>query len=186
MDSKVQTTLAIQKPELWWPNDMGKQPLYTVTVNLLDKDGNILNTVAKRIGLRTLHLQRKKDKWGESFQFAVNGTPFFAKGACWIPADTFAPHLKYDDYADLIQSAADANMNMLRVWGGGFYESDIFYDLCDELGICVWQDFMFACATYPTFNDAFMENVSAEFSDNIRRLRHHPSIALWCGNNEME
>ena len=116
----------------------------------------------------------------------VNGVPFFAKGACWIPADTFAPHLKYEDYADLIKSAADANMNMLRVWGGGFYEDDIFYDLCDELGICVWQDFMFACATYPTFDDAFMENVSAESEDNIRRLRHHPCIALWCGNNEME
>jgi beta-mannosidase len=185
-DSKAHTSLTIHKPELWWPNDMGKQPLYTVTVNLLNKDGTVLDTIVKRIGLRTIYVQRKKDKWGESFQFVVNGVPFFAKGACWIPADTFAPHLEYDDYADLIQSAADANMNMLRVWGGGFYESDIFYDLCDELGICVWQDFMFACATYPTFNDAFMENVSAEFSDNIRRLRHHPSIALWCGNNEME
>jgi beta-mannosidase len=153
---------------------------------LLDKDSSILDTVVKRIGLRTLHIQRKKDQWGESFQFVVNGVPFFAKGACWIPADTFAPHLKYDDYANLIKSAAEAHMNMLRVWGGGFYEADAFYELCDELGICVWQDFMFACATYPTFDDAFMENVRAEFDDNIRRLRHHPSIALWCGNNEME
>ena len=185
-NGKAFTTITIQNPELWWPNGMGKQPLYTVTVNLLDKDGNILNTVAKLIGLRTLHLQRKKDKWGESFQFVVNGTPFFAKGACWIPADTFAPHLKYDDYADLIKSTAEAHMNMLRVWGGGFYEDDIFYDLCDELGICVWQDFMFACATYPTFDGTFMENVRVEFDDNIRRLRHHPSIALWCGNNEIE
>jgi beta-mannosidase len=153
---------------------------------LLGKDGTILDTVTKRVGLRTLRLQRKKDKWGESFQFAVNGVPFFAKGACWIPADTFAPHLKYDDYADLIKSASEVHMNMLRVWGGGFYEDDIFYDLCDEFGICVWQDFMFACATYPTFDSAFMENISAEFDNNIRRLRHHPSIALWCGNNEME
>ena len=183
---KAHTTINIQNPELWWPNGMGKQPLYRVTVNLLDKDGTILDTVAKRIGLRTLHVQRKKDKWGESFQFVVNGVPFFAKGACWIPADTFAPHLKYDEYADLIKSAAEAHMNMLRVWGGGFYEADTFYNLCDELGICVWQDFMFACATYPTFSDAFIENVRAEFDDNIRRLRHHPSIALWCGNNEME
>ena len=116
-DNKVQTTLAIQNPELWWPNGMGKQPLYTVTVNLLDKDGKILNTVIKRIGLRTLHLQRKKDKWGESFQFVVNGVPFFAKGACWIPADTFAPHLKHGDYTNLIKSATEAHMNMLRVWG---------------------------------------------------------------------
>jgi beta-mannosidase len=185
-NGKAYTSLTIQKPELWWPNDMGKQPLYTVMVNLLDKDSSILDTVVKRIGLRTLHIQRKKDQWGESFQFVVNGVPFFAKGACWIPADTFATHLKYDDYANLINSAAEAHMNMLRVWGGGFYEADTFYDLCDELGICVWQDFMFACATYPTFDDAFMENVRAEFDDNIRRLCHHPSIALWCGNNEME
>jgi len=110
-----------------------------------------LDNVTKRIGLRTLHIQRKPDKWGESFQFAVNDVPFFAKGACWIPADTFAPHLKPEDYRDLIQSSADANMNMLRVWGGGFYEDDIFYDLCDELGICIWQDFMFACAHLPRF-----------------------------------
>ena len=185
-NGKVRAALTLQNPELWWPNEMGTQPLYTVTVNLLDKDGTFLDTMAKRIGLRTLHLQRKKDKWGESFQFVVNGVPFFAKGACWIPADTFAPHLKYTDYANLIKSAATAHMNMLRVWGGGFYEADTFYDLCDELGICVWQDFMFACATYPNFDNTFIANISAEFDDNIRRLRHHPSIALWCGNNEME
>ena len=185
-NGKVRAALTLQNPELWWPNDMGSQPLYSVTVSLFAQDGSILETKVKRVGLRILRLQRKKDKWGESFQFVVNGVPFFAKGACWIPADTFAPHLKYDDYADLIKSAAEAHMNMLRVWGGGFYEADMFYDLCDELGICVWQDFMFACATYPTFDDSFMENVSAEFNDNIRRLRHHPGIALWCGNNELE
>ena len=178
--------LNIPKPELWWPNGMGKQPLYMVAINLVSKEGTLLDNVTQRIGLRTLHLQRKADKWGESFQFAVNGVPFFAKGACWIPADTFAPHLKPEDYANLIQSAAEANMNMLRVWGGGFYEDDIFYNLCDELGICVWQDFMFACATYPAFDSSFMDNVRAEAEDNVRRLRHHPSIALWCGNNEME
>ncbi|GAG18603.1 unnamed protein product, partial [marine sediment metagenome] len=179
-------TLPIKSPQLWWPNGMGSQPLYHVTVNLLDKDGSLLDTVVKRIGLRTLSLQRRRDRWGESFQFAVNGIPFFAKGANWIPADTFAPRLTGDDYAQLLESAAAAQMNMLRVWGGGIYEADIFYDLCDELGICIWQDFMFACATYPTFDRAFMENVRAEAEDNIRRLRHHPCIALWCGNNEME
>jgi beta-mannosidase len=183
---KAQLPLNIPRPELWWPNDMGKQPLYTVIVILLDKDGCLLDTKAKRIGLRTLRLQRKKDQWGESFLFVVNGVPFFAKGACWIPADTFAAHLTYADYADLIKSSADAHMNMLRIWGGGIYEDDAFYDLCDEMGICVWQDFMFACATYPTFDDGYMANITAEFDDNIRRLRHHPSIALWCGNNEME
>ena len=185
-NGKAHVALTITNPELLWPNDMGNQPLYTVTINLIGQDGNTLDTIERRIGLRTLHLQRKKDKWCESFQFAVNGIPFFAKGACWIPADTFAPHLTNDNYADLIRSAAAAHMNMLRVWGGGFYEADIFYDLCDELGICVWQDFMFTCAAYPTFDEAFRENISAEFADNIRRLRHHPGIALWCGNNEME
>jgi len=165
---------------------MGDQPLYTITVSLLDIDGSLLDTTEKRIGLRTLRLQRKKDRWGETFQFAVNGVPFFAKGANWIPADTFAPRLKDDDYADLLESAAAVQMNMLRVWGGGIYEPDKFYDLCDELGICVWQDFMFASATYPAFDRSFMENVRIEAEENVRRLRHHPCIALWCGNNELE
>jgi len=185
-NSRARVTFNIKNPELWWPNGMGKQSLYDVTVNLLAKDGGLLDTVTRRIGLRTLKLHRKKDKWGESFCFAINGVPFFAKGANWIPADTFAPSLATKDYADLLQSAAAANMNMLRVWGGGIYEADVFYDLCDELGICVWQDFMFACSTYPTFDPAFLENVRAEAEDNIRRLRHHPCIALWCGNNELE
>ncbi len=112
-----------------------------------------------RIGLRTLRLERKPDAWGESFQFVVNGVPFFAKGANWIPADAFVTRIGPADYDDLIQAAVDANMNMLRVWGGGIYEDDAFYDLCDELGICVWQDFMFACSAYPAFDGEFMDNV---------------------------
>jgi beta-mannosidase len=179
-------SLTIDNPELWWPNGMGKQPLYDITVSLLDKDGGLLDTTDRRIGLRTLRLERKKDRWGESFRFKVNGIPFFAKGANWIPADTFAPRLTRDDYTRLLESAAEANMNMLRVWGGGIYEEDSFYDTCDELGICVWQDFMFACSTYPTFDKEFMENVRAEAEDNIRHLRHHACLALWCGNNELE
>jgi beta-mannosidase len=185
-NGKAHLSLIIKDPELWWPNGMGGQPLYNITVGLLAKDGRLLDTVTRRIGLRTLKLQQKKDKWGESFRFAVNGVPFFAKGANWIPADTFAPRLTHKDYVDLLQSAAAVNMNMLRVWGGGIYEADVFYDLCDELGICVWQDFMFACSTYPAFDPSFLENVRAEAEDNIRRLRHHPCIALWCGNNELE
>lgn len=185
-DGKAHLALTVKNPELWWPNGMGNQPLYNVTVNLLGKDDSLLDTTVKRIGLRTLRLQRKKDRWGESFQFAVNDVPFFAKGANWVPADTFAPHLTNDDYVHLLESAAEAHMNMLRIWGGGIYEADIFYDLCDELGICIWQDFMFACATYPTFDHVFMENVRTEAEDNIHRLRHHPCIALWCGNNELE
>lgn len=178
--------LEIENPRLWWPNKMGKQPLYEVTVDLLDKEGELLDTCTKRIGLRTLQLIRKKDKWGESFYFSVNGVPFFAKGANWIPADALVPRVNADRYRALLESAASANMNMLRVWGGGIYEDDDFYNLCDELGICIWQDFMFACATYPTFDNQFMKNVRQEAIDNIRRLRHHPCIALWCGNNELE
>jgi len=179
-------SLVVRDPHLWWPNTLGDQPLYDVVVELKDGEGRALDTLTKRIGLRTLLLDRHPDQWGESFQFVVNGAPFFAKGGNWIPADAFATAMTRERYRALLQSVKDANMNMLRVWGGGVYEHDDFYDLCDEMGICVWQDFMFACSTYPTFDDAFMANVRAEAEDTVRRLRHHPSIALWCGNNELE
>jgi beta-mannosidase len=182
----AEVSLVIDKPELWWPNGMGDQPLYDVIITLIDNNGKRLDTFKKRIGLRTLKLQRKKDKWGESFAFAVNGIPFFAKGADWIPAATFAASVASEQYRDLIKSAVDCNMNMLRVWGGGIYEQDVFYDLCDELGICVWQDFMFACSAYPVFDQPWLDNFLAEAADNIKRLRHHACIALWCGNNEIE
>jgi len=185
-NGEARIRLVIENPDLWWPNGMGEQPLYDVEVNLLDDRGNCLDIQRKRIGLRTLRLQRKKDRWGECFRFAVNSVPFFAKGANWIPADTFAPNLTVEDYTRIISDATEANMNMLRVWGGGIYEPDLFYDLCDEMGICIWQDFMFACAAYPSFDNDFMANVRAEVEDNVRRLRHHPCIALWCGNNEIE
>jgi beta-mannosidase len=138
-----------------------------------------------RIGLRTLELRQADDKWGKSFAFVVNGVPIFCKGANWIPADQFPARVTEDQYKDLIGSAASAHMNMLRVWGGGIYEDDLFYDLCDEHGILIWQDFMFACAHYPA-DDAFIENVRLEAVDNVRRIRHHASLALWCGNNEIE
>ncbi len=182
----VTTDLTIEQPRLWWPHGMGDQPLYTVTVQLFDAQQQLLDTVSKRIGLRTLRLDRHADAWGESFQFVANGVPFFAKGANWIPADTFAPRLTVPDYEALIVSATDVHMNMLRVWGGGLYEDDRFYDLCDEYGICIWQDFIFACGTYPAFDADFMANVKAEAEDNVRRLRHHACLALWCGNNELE
>ncbi len=183
---KGEATMEIPKPKLWWPNGMGDQPLYDVTVDLLDASGGLLDESTKRIGLRTLGLDRRKDRWGESFRFAVNGVPFFAKGANWIPADAYAPRITSEHYAELIDAAAAANMNMLRVWGGGIYEDDVFYDLCDELGICIWQDFMFSCGTYPSFDADFMANVEAEAEDNVRRMRHHACLALWCGNNEIE
>ncbi len=178
--------VAVDNPKLWWPNGLGAQPLYTVEVDLLDGKGVVLDTIVRRVGLRTMRLDRHADQWGESFQFVVNGVPFFAKGGNWIPADTFATRVSWDDYARLLNDVADANMNMLRVWGGGIYESDVFYDLCDELGICIWQDFMFACSTYPAFDKAFMASVKAEAGDNVRRIRHHACVALWCGNNELE
>ncbi|MEM7800816.1 MAG: glycoside hydrolase family 2 protein [Chloroflexota bacterium] len=177
--------MQIPDPQLWWPNGLGEQPLYTVKVTLIYA-GMVLDQWSKRIGLRQLNLVTRPDAWGESFYFECNGVPFFSKGANWIPADTFVNAISDDLYKSLLVSAAEANMNMLRVWGGGIYEQEIFYDLCDELGLCVWQDFMFACATYPSFDRDFMANVTEEAEYNIRRIRHHASLALWCGNNELE
>jgi beta-mannosidase len=177
--------LTIKNPQLWWPNGMGEQPLYEVKAELL-ANRVALDHAARRIGLRTLRLDRHADEWGETFQFVVNDIPFFAKGANWIPADAFASRITRLEYATLIKAAAVANMNMLRCWGGGIYENDAFYDLCDEYGLCVWQDFMFACSTYPSFDAEWLENVRQEAEQNVRRLRHHPSLALWCGNNELE
>jgi beta-mannosidase len=181
-----ETVLTVENPELWWPNGLGEQPLYHVRVEIADSRGHVLDVWRRRIGLRTLELDRHRDKWGESFQFVVNGVPFFAKGANWVPADILVPRLTRGDYARLLGAAADAHMNMIRAWGGGFYEQDDFFDVCDERGLLVWQDFMFACSTYPAFDDEFMANVEAEAVDTIRRLRTHPSLALWCGNNELE
>ena len=182
----AQVRLVVGSPRLWWPSGMGAQPLYEVKVLLRGGQWQSLDTAARRIGLRTLRLVRSKDRIGETFHFEVNGVPFFAKGANWIPADVFAARVTPELLRRLLADAAAANMNMLRVWGGGIYEEDAFYDLCDELGLCVWQDFAFACATYPSFDRAWMGSVRAEAADNVRRLRHHACLALWCGNNEIE
>ncbi len=180
----AEASLAIPNPELWWVHNFGEQTLYTVEVVLQNADRKLLDSSSKKVGLRTLTLERHADEWGESFYFACNGVPFFAKGADWIPASPYPGEVV--NYKQFIQATADANMNMLRVWGGGIYEEDIFYDLCDEYGIAIWQDFMFACGTYPSFDAEFMANVKAEAEDNIKRLRHHACMALWCGNNEIE
>lgn len=177
-------SLPITNPDLWWPAGLGEQNLYTIKVELYRK-GILLDSVEKRIGLRTLVLDQSPDAWGKSFRFVVNGVPFFAKGGNWIPADSFPPRVTRQKYEQLLRDCRQANMNMVRVWGGGIYESPDFYDLCDELGLLVWQDFMFACAMFPG-DEAFLENVRAEAEDVVRTLRHHPSIALWCGNNECE
>ncbi len=176
--------LEIADPQLWWPNGSGDQPLYKVAVQFYHED-TLYEQRAYQIGLRTLELRRERDKFGESFTFVINGMPIFAKGANWIPADSFPTRITDEHLEHLIRSAAEANMNMLRVWGGGFYEEERFYDLCDQYGILVWQDFAFACSVYPDDED-FFENVRTEAQQNIRRLQHRASLALWCGNNEME
>lgn len=180
------TTIEIENPKLWWPNNLGKQYLYDIKIDLIDNKDNVIDEEETRIGLRTLILDRHDDQWGESFQFSINSTPFFAKGANWIPIDTFVTRGSDEFYRQLLTDAKEANMNCIRVWGGGIYEQDIFYDLCDELGLCVWQDFMFACSAYPVYDDKFMETFKHEAIDNIKRLRSHPCMALWCGNNELE
>ncbi len=179
-------TMDVPNAKLWWPAGMGDQPLYDVEVTLVGPGGEALDARTDRIGLRTLRLDRHADAWGETFQFVANGQAFFAKGANWIPLDGVYTRASDADYERLIRAAAEANMNMLRVWGGGLYEQDVFYRLCDELGICVWQDFMYACQPVPLWDEAFVDNALAEAADNVRRLRHHACLALWCGNNEME
>ena len=174
----------ILDPQLWWPNGFGAQDLYQVEVTL-EAAGSILDSHCYRVGLRTLELRREPDQWGESFTFVVNGVPIFAKGADWIPADSFPTRITAAFMERLIRDAAAAHMNMLRVWGGGFYEEESFYDMCDRYGLLVWQDFIFACGVYPA-DEAFAENVRLEAIENVRRLRHRASLALWCGNNEME
>lgn len=175
----------IVNPALWWPNGHGAQPLYTVEIRATDRHGREIGTWSRRIGLRTIALDRSKDQWGEAFRFVVNGRPIFAKGANWIPAHSFVAGLTRADYARDLQSAARAHMNMLRIWGGGIYESEDFYDVCDELGLLVWQDFMFACTLYPG-DRAFLKSVRAEAEHQVRRIRHRACLALWCGNNEIE
>ncbi len=178
------SSILIRKPELWWPSGQGPQPLYTLEVEATGADGRRIGSWVRRIGLRTIALDRHPDKWGESFQFVVNGRPIFAKGANWIPASTFVAGLRRRDYARDLQAAVAAHMNMVRVWGGGIYESEGFYDLCDELGLLVWQDFMFACTLYPG-DAAFIASSQAEADYQVRRLRHRACLALWCGNNEI-
>jgi len=185
----VVVKVPIPDPELWWPNGYGKQALNQVEVSLLrtdsSKDG-LLDQHKYEVGLRTIELRQEQDQWGRSFVFVVNGVPIFCKGSNWIPADSFPTRIT-DEYLEyLIRSAAETHQNMLRVWGGGFYEEERFYDLCDRYGILVWQDFIFSCSIYPFDDSDFMENVRMEVVENIRRLRHRASLAIWCGNNEME
>ena len=185
-DDATTAELNIENPNLWWVRGLGEQPLYDVQVKLCDDTNQQLDVIDKRIGLRVLQLETPDDEWGQAMYFTCNGVKFFAKGANWIPISPYPAEPSYDDFVMFIKAAADANMNMLRVWGGGVYEEDIFYDLCDEYGIAVWQDFVFACGTYPANNDNWLANVREEARQNVQRIRHHASLALWCGNNEIE
>jgi beta-mannosidase len=175
----------VLQPQLWWPNGHGGQPLYTLRATLLGPDGASIDERALRLGLRRVRLLQEPvaGEPGTSFCFEVNGRPIFGGGANWIPADSFTTRLKADTYRELLTLAAGANMAMLRIWGGGIYEDEIFYDLCDKLGLLVWQDFMFACGVYPA-HEAFVASVRAEAEAQVRRLRNHACLALWCGNNE--
>ena len=174
----------VASPERWWPNGQGAQPLYTVTLFAAHADGTPLGQWTRRIGLRTIALERRPDRWGESFRFVVNGRPIFAKGANWIPAHAFVGGLSNDLGVRDLAAAQAAYMNMIRVWGGGVYESEAFYDRCDKLGLLVWQDFMFACTPYPG-DAAFRDSVRVEAEQQVRRLQHRACLALWCGNNEI-
>ena len=178
--------LTVEQPALWWTHDLGDPTLHTLTVTLSEY-GQPLDIDQQHVGIRTIALDQSPDPdepGTRFFRFVLNGVPIFARGADWIPADSFVGAIAPEHYADLLTAARDANMTMLRIWGGGIYEHDVFYDTCDRLGILVWQDFMFACAAYPEHIPAFNAEVAAEARYQVRRLRSHPCMALWCGNNE--
>jgi beta-mannosidase len=181
---KNEYTVTVEHPQLWWPNGYGEQPLYHLAV-AVNNQGRESERKEFTLGLRTLTVSREKDRWGSEFAFQVNGVKIFAKGADYIPEDTVYSNITPERIEYLIDSCVRANYNCLRVWGGGYYPSDTFYELCDRYGILVWQDLMYACNVYD-FTGEFEENVVEETRDNVRRLRHHASLGLWCGNNEME
>lgn len=176
----AEQVIAIQNPQLWWPNGLGKQPLYRVTVRLATGDTRVW-----RIGLRTMTVSREKDEWGEEFCHVVNGMKVFAMGADYIPEDNILARVTPERTRRLLEDCKAANFNAIRVWGGGYYPDDAFYDICDELGLMVWQDLMYACAFYDLTPD-FERSIRVETHQNVARLRHHASLALICGNNEME
>ncbi|MBQ8823278.1 MAG: glycoside hydrolase family 2 protein [Lachnospiraceae bacterium] len=177
--------ITIEKPLLWWPRGYGDQPLYTVEVVCKDSAGNVLDIWKKRIGLRVMEMDTDTDQWGNRFAHKVNGVLVFAMGADYIPEDNLLFRVTPERTRKLLEDAAAANYNTIRVWGGGYYPDDYFFDICDELGLLVWQDLMFACSSYE-LNDEFEENITAEIMENVRRIRHHACLALWSGNNEME
>ncbi|PWW27658.1 beta-mannosidase [Chryseobacterium sp. AG844] len=182
--NKISVPYETKGMKLWQPNGRGEAHLYDFEVKL-SKDQRNIDAKNIRIGLRTVELIQEKDEKGKSFYFKVNGEPLYIKGTNWIPGDSFSPRMTKEKYRKLIRDTKDAHMNMIRIWGGGIYEDDEFYKACDENGILVWQDFMFAGSFYPA-DEAFLNNVKEEVKDQVNRLQNHPSIALWCGNNEID
>ncbi len=182
--AKNDYTITVEQPELWWPNGYGDQPLYHLSVMAMNGQ-ECMDQKDFTLGLRTLTVSQEKDEWGREFAFMVNGVKIFAKGADYIPEDLVYSRITPERIEYLIASSARANFNCLRVWGGGYYPSDTFYDLCDQYGIIVWQDLMFACNVYD-LTEEFEENIIREAEDNVRRIRHHACLGIWCGNNEME
>ncbi|WP_431157382.1 glycoside hydrolase family 2 protein [Winogradskyella poriferorum] len=180
--NNLRESIAIKNPKLWWPHNLGEPYLYDIKV-IVREGRRILDSVSVKKGLRTIELVAEEDSIGQSFYFKVNGQPVYAKGANYIPQHSFQNEVSLEDYDRLLSDVVKSNMNMLRVWGGGIYEDDYFYQLCDEKGLLVWQDFMFACAMYPG-DDEFLNDVRIEAEQQVKRLRNNASIALWCGNNE--
>lgn len=182
--NRVTVDFVLHKPKLWWSNGLGEPFLYRFRTDII-AGGELLDSKTERVGIRSLKVVHQPDKDGHTFYIELNGRPVFAKGANYIPLDNFLPRVTPENYKRTILDAAGVNMNMLRVWGGGIYENDVFYDLCDEYGIMIWQDFMFACSMYPA-EGALLDNIHQEAVDNVKRLRNHACIALWCGNNECQ
>ncbi|MDR6121408.1 beta-mannosidase [Bacillus sp. SLBN-46] len=180
---KATAILEVDEPKLWWTHDIGTPYLYQLKVELL-ADGTKIEEKEEALGIRTIEVRRRDENGDPSFTFVLNGEKIFAKGANWIPIDSFIGAVPDTRYKQLIKMSKNANMNMLRVWGGGIYEKEVFYEECNRLGILVWQDFMFSCALYPDYNKNFMANVREEISHVVKRLRNHPCLAIWCGNNE--
>ncbi|MCB9849319.1 MAG: hypothetical protein H6817_01290 [Phycisphaerales bacterium] len=182
----IEHVVKVANPHRWWPRGFGDQPLYDVRVDLLRSE-EVVDTATRRVGFRTVALrQPPADDGGSLFHIEVNGHPIFCKGANWVPADLLWPRVTPDDCEALVALAVEMNSNLLRVWGGGLYESDAFYEACDRHGVLVWQDLAFACSTYPIDDSAFVRELEAEVRGNVRRIAHHPSLVLWCGNNEIE
>ncbi|KAI4620410.1 hypothetical protein J4E80_004937 [Alternaria sp. BMP 0032] len=182
--SPLESTITMDNIELWWPQGYGQQSLYTIRAEAIVQGvPDPIHLISKQFGFRRTELIKEPDSHGTSFYFRINDVDIFCGGACWIPADSFLTRLKPDDYREWVKLAAEGNQTMLRIWGGGIYEADALYDAADEFGVLIWQDFMFACANYPTYPE-YLESVEIEARQNVRRLRNHPSLVVWAGNNE--